>query len=305
VVSREGKTDSFAVIGDEPAYARLETMAARRGRLLNALDIRDGRKVAVIGPRVAATLFGEKEDPVGRLIEIKGVSFQVVGVYQLGEAGGNADWLLGRVFIPFATFGRVFGTGTTIGALAVLVEPGRSSAAVDRAVRAVLKARHSIHPDDPRGVGGVNRDGEFRKISNLIVATEVLIWTVSILTIASGAFGVSNIMMIAVSERTREIGIRKAIGASPASIFSQIILESTVLTGLAGYLGLVCGVAALEAAAEILRTGPRTGVLAAPEFALSRGIAAVLILAISGIAAGLAPARAAVAINPVEAFAHE
>ena len=150
--------------------------------------------------------------------------FEVVGVYHTAEASGpRGDFFAGRVFVPSTTFARAFATGNRIGAMAVLVGGGRPSVDVEADVRALLKARHRIHPDDERALGGFNREKEFRKLSNLFLAIRALSWFVGVLTLLAGAIGVSNIMMIAVAERTREIGIRKAIGATPLSIMSQIV----------------------------------------------------------------------------------
>ena len=194
--------------------------------------------------------------------------------------------------------------------MAVLVGGGRPSVDVEADVRALLKARHRIHPDDERALGGFNREKEFRKLSNLFLAIRSLSWFVGVLTLLAGAIGVSNIMMIAVAERTREIGIRKAIGATPLSIMSQIVLESTVLTG-AGRLpggGGRGGGAGDRRPHRRVDAGRRAGgprLFAAPEVELGKAVLAAAVLTVAGALAGLAPARAAVAVRPVEALAHE
>jgi putative ABC transport system permease protein len=176
-------------------------------------------------------------------------------------------------------------------------------------VRTVLRQRLRVHPDDVRALGSFNRDKEFRKVTGLFLAIQALSWFVGLLTLLAGALGVSNIMMIAVAERTREIGIRKAVGATPFAITSQIVAESTVLTGLAGYLGLVVGVGVLEVAARIISALPKAAdgprLFASPELNLPHAVLAAVLLTVAGALAGLAPARAAVAIRPVEALAHE
>ena len=236
--------------------------------------------------------------------------FVVVGVYHTADAGGpRGDWVNGRVFVPRTTFARAFATGNKIGAMAILVGGGRPSVEVEADVRAILKARHRIHPDDERAFGSFNREKEFRKMSNLFLGIRALTWIVGVLTLLAGAIGVSNIMMIAVAERTREIGIRKAIGATPLSIMVQIVPEAVVLTALAGYLGLVAGVGVLEIVGRIVeshaqgRQGPT--LLRRPEIDLGKAVLAAVVLTVAGALAGLAPARAAVAVRPVEALAHE
>jgi putative ABC transport system permease protein len=309
-VSRGDKTGSFGVTAEEPDYLRLEALEMKRGRFINPVDLAEGRKVAVIGPRVVETLFGPDEQPIGQTININRMIFEVVGVYHTAEASGpRGDFFAGRVFVPSTTFARAFATGNKIGAMAVLVGD-RASTEVEADVRALLKARHRIHPEDERAIGGFNREKEFRKLANLFLAIRGLSWFVGVLTLLAGAIGVSNIMMIAVAERTREIGIRKAIGATPLSIMSQIVLESTVLTALAGYLAVVAGVGVLEIVAHIVNSLPQGGgggprMFAAPEIELGKALLAAGVLTFAGALAGLAPARAAVAVRPVEALAHE
>jgi putative ABC transport system permease protein len=179
---------------------------------------------------------------------------------------------------------------------------------VARAVKAVLKRRHAVHPDDERAFEDWNRAQQYAKVQKLFTGIAGLTWIVGVMTMLAGAMGVSNIMMIAVAERTREIGIRKAIGATPLSIMGQIVAEATVLTGLAGYLGLCAGVALLQLAAKIVSalpagSGPRF--FSSPELDLGKAVMAAVVLTLAGALAGLAPARAAVAVRPVEALAHE
>jgi putative ABC transport system permease protein len=310
VVSRGGKAGNFGVTAEEPDYLRLEALEVRRGRFLNPVDISEARKVAVIGPRVRDTLFTPGEDPIGQTVQVNRMILTVVGVYHTAEASGpRGDFFSGRVFMPSTTFARAFATGNRIGAIAVLVGDGRPSTEVENDVRTLLKTRHRIHPDDDRAIGGFNREKEFRKIANLFLAIHALSWFVGVLTLLAGAIGVSNIMMIAVAERTREIGIRKAVGASPISIMVQIVLESTVLTALAGYLAVVAGVGVIEVAGHIVNALPKTGggprLFAAPELELGKALLAAGVLTVAGALAGLAPARAAAAVRPVEALAHE
>jgi putative ABC transport system permease protein len=308
VVTRGDKSQSFPVSGDEPDYLRLEPLQMSRGRFINPTDLIDARKVAVIGRRVVDGLFGKGADPIGQSIAINGIFFTVVGVYRTDESGPRGDWFAGRIFTPRTTFVRAFSTGGWINGMAVLVKPGHKSTDVEEQVRGFLMARHHINPDDLRAIGSFNREKEFNKVNSLFDAIKALSWFVGLLTLLAGALGVSNIMMITVAERTREIGIRKALGATPATIISQIVAEATVLTALAGYLGLVFGVAVLEIASQIINHLPKGGgpqLLANPELDLSIAITATVVLTVAGALAGLAPARVAVGIHPVAALAHE
>jgi putative ABC transport system permease protein len=307
-VSRKDKAESFGVFGDIPQYRQLENIELVRGRFLDPPDLAERRKVAVIGDHVREVLFGPSEDPVGQEIRIGSVAYTVIGVYKIPVSGGRADWVNGRVFVPRTTFARSFGTGNRVANLAVLVAPTRSSADVEQDVRAALKARHRVAPDDEQAIGGFNREREFRKINNLFLGIAGLTWIVGTLTLLAGAIGVSNIMMIAVAERTKEIGIRKTIGATPASIMVQIVQEAVVLTALSGYLGLVAGVGVLEIAAHVVASMPKgqgPSFFSSPEIDLGRAVVAAVALTGAGALAGLAPARSAVAVRPVEALAHE
>ncbi len=307
-VSRKGKSDNFLVTGDLPEFLRLETMLMEGGRFLNPRDLSEYRKVAVIGARVRDTLFSPGEDPIGDSIKVGNIDFTVIGVYRSPAAGPAADWQNGRIFVPRTTFGRAFATGNRVDYLAVLVAPDRSAEDVEAEVRAVLKARHAVHPDDPRGLNSFNRAKEFRKFHGLFLGIGALTWIVGIVTLVAGAIGVSNIMMIAVAERTKEIGIRKAIGATPWSIMSQIVQEALVLTAFAGYAGLVAGVGVLEVIGAVLDRIPKEAgpsFFTRPEIDIGKALVAVGVLVVSGALAGLAPARSALAIRPVEALAHE
>jgi putative ABC transport system permease protein len=309
VVTRKDKSESFGVSGETPDFLRLENLEIRQGRFLNPLDMAEHRKVAVIGSRVRDVLFDEGENPIGESIRVGNSSFVVAGVYHSPSAsGGRTDWVNGRIFVARTTFSRAFATGNHVGHLSVLVSPSHPSSEVEEACVALLKARHQVHPDDPEGVDSWNRQKSFDKVNTLFIGISGLTWIVGILTLLAGAIGVSNIMMIAVAERTKEIGIRKAVGATPFSIIFQIVQESTVLTGLAGYLGLVAGVGALEIVAHIVDALPRERgpqFFTRPDLDLTKALVAAAVLTIAGGLAGLAPARSAVAIRPVEALAHE
>ena len=310
-VTRGEKSIQSMVTGDYPEIRLTESSVISHGRFLNPADIKESRKVAVIGTRVQELLFEKDEHPIGKWIQVSGGMFQVVGVLDasLAGGGGRAEMLASRVFLPRDTLARILNMGNRITSIPMLVENTRPSTEVEADVKALLKRRHQIAPDDERAVQGFNRDKQFQRFVGLFTAIRVLSWVVGVFTLLAGAIGVSNIMMIAVAERTKEIGIRKAIGATPSSLISQIVAEATVLTGLAGYLGLVVGVVVLEIAAKIVKSVPAGGegprFFSAPELDLGKAILATVLLTVAGAIAGLAPARAAVAVRPVEALAHE
>jgi putative ABC transport system permease protein len=306
-VSRKDRAETFSVSGETPEFLRLESLEIASGRFLNPDDVAEGRKVSVIGTRVREVMFEPGEDPIGARLQVGGVETTVIGVYSSAGMGGRADWANGRVFIPRTTYVRMMGLGTRVDGLAILVAPDRDATAAEAEIVALLKQRHAVHPDDPRAFGAFNRAREFKKVSDLFTGIAALTWGVGVLTLLAGAIGVSNIMIIAVAERTREIGIRKAVGATPLSIMAQVVTEATVLTGLAGYTGLVAGVAFIEIAAHLTGSMSSSGpsVFGRPEVDLARVLAAAAVLTLAGALAGLAPARSAVAIRPIEALAHD
>jgi putative ABC transport system permease protein len=308
LVTRKDKSESFGVFGDMPEYLQLENLVITRGRFVDAWDISERRKVAVIGDHVREVMFAADEDPIGQRLRIGNADYLVAGVYKSPQTGGRGDWINGRIFIPRTTFARTYNSGNRLGTIAILVGAQASSAEIEQEVLSALRARHRVHPEDLQAYGSFNRQKEFRKINNLFLGISGLTWIVGVLTMLAGAIGVSNIMMIAVAERTREIGIRKAIGATPVSIMIQIVKEAVVLTALSGYLGLVAGVGVLQVASHIVEAMPKgkgPTFFSSPEIDLSRAVFAAVMLTVAGALAGLAPARSAVAVRPIEALAHE
>jgi putative ABC transport system permease protein len=311
IASRGEKTLESMLIGDFPEGSLTERSVVSRGRYLNHQDMEEPRKVAIIGTKVQEVLFGPGEDPVGETIRVGNTTFQVVGVLDtsgFGAGGPQRDLFNSRVFIPRPVFARLQKMGDRVAVIPVLLDSSRPSVEVENEVKGLLRRRHRIAPDDERAIMSFNRDKSFRRFQNLFFGIRALTWVVGVMTLIAGAIGVSNIMMIAVAERTREIGIRKAIGATPLSIMGQIVAEATILTGLAGYLGLCAGVGILQIAARIVSAlpagaGPRF--FSSPELDLSKAVLAAVVLTLAGALAGLAPARAAVAVRPVEALAHE
>jgi putative ABC transport system permease protein len=307
-VSRREKAESFMISGEVADYVEAEDMIIE-GRFLNPLDERESRKVAVIGARVQEVLFEKDEDPIGQSINVGTMPVTVVGVHRTTMSGRRADWANSRVFMPRPTVARMrYGNPQRINQLAILVAPGYLAADVGKTVKTLLRLRHDVHPDDQRAFEDWNRAQQVAKVEKLFFGIATLTWIVGVMTLLAGAMGVSNIMMIAVAERTREIGIRKAVGATPLSIITQVLTEATLLTGLAGYLGLVAAVAVVEGTARLmarLPAGQGPGFFGPPEVDLGIALVAAVVLTMAGAFAGLAPARSAVAIRPVEALAHE
>ena len=292
-----------SVKGVRPDYANIETPRIVYGRYINSMDLKDTKKVCVIGKKVYKTLFPGGGDPCGKSIVMDGVYYQVVGVdYNEGNinVNGRADEC---VTIPQTTMTRTYNFGNNIQLLCFTAKEGIQMVDVIPRVRAVIGREHFIHPDDEQAMRMINTQVLFGIIDNLFKGINFLVWLIGLGTLLAGAIGVSNIMMVSVKERTTEIGIRRAIGATPNQILWQIIAESIVLTLVAGMLGIVASVLVL-AGLELGMT--EDGILKAT-FQVSFGVAmlAALLLSVLGSLAGLAPSLRAMAIKPVDAMRDE
>ena len=304
-VTRGRKAGAFSVMGDYPEIQRIQSFKVETGRFLSPLDVQEDRKVAVIGTGVRDVLFEHGEDPIGRAIVIQGVYFQVVGVFRSTQTGDDADRDAQTVFVPFTTFQRAFNFGDRVGWMAVISRPHVPASQAEEKVLALLKSRHKVAPDDLRAFGHFNLEEEYGKIQGLFTGIRVLVWLVGIGTLAAGAIGVSNIMLIIVKERTKEIGIRRAVGAKPMAIVVQIVLEAVILTGIAGYLGMVAGIAVMELVKHLLPPGDGTRMFTNPDVGVSEALQSLAILVAAGVVAGLAPAQRALQVSPVVALRSE
>ena len=297
------KTGSFQVVGDYPAAQYVQTPVMKAGRFINLGDIRERRKIAVIGTGVVDQLY-EGKDPMGTYIEANGVYFQVVGVFGTRAAGNNADNILNTIHVPFSTFQQAFNFGDKVGWFAIVVKPGRSAAAVEKEVRAVLMDRHKVAPDDPDAIGSFNVGEKFEETERVFFFISLVMWIAGTMTLFAGVVGVTNIMLISVRERTKEIGVRKALGATPARIVRMILAETIVLTVVAGYLGIVAGIAALEGFGAVLDKAKDLP-FGAPPVNLTLAVSAAAVIAVFGALAGIIPAYHAAKIPPVEALRTE
>jgi putative ABC transport system permease protein len=293
------KAGTFSIVGVHPQYADIEKLTATQGRLLNLNDENQQRKVAIIGPKTKRELFPDSS-AVGQYVLIKNISFQIIGVFN--DKGD--EWNLDRIFIPISTMQHLFSRNDRIHNLAMTIDAGawEQPEAVETAVRQRLAQRHRFHVDDRRAVFTHNTLVTFQKYMRLFANIRIFVWIIGIGSIVAGIVGVSNIMLITVKERTREIGIRKAIGASPASIIDLIVTEAIIITLFFGYLGLVAGVVVLEIMAYIIKG---VAYFKDPEVNLITAFGAVFLLVLSGALAGIFPARRAAQIRPVEALHDE
>jgi len=297
------KTGAFQVSGDFPAFQYVQTPVMRAGRFLNQRDIDESRKVAVLGEGVVEQLYGGA-DPMGTYIEANGIYFQVVGVFGSKQTGQQADRILNTVHIPFTTFQRAFNYIDRVDFFAIVGQPGVNGGDLEDDVKATLERRHKVAPDDDGAIGAWNTSKEFGKMNMLFFLINFVMWMAGAMCLLAGVVGVSNIMLITVRERTKEIGVRKALGATPASVIRMVVSEATVLTVIFGYLGVAAGVALLELVGKVLENVPDLP-FAPPDPSLTIALAAAGVIAAFGALAGMLPAYYAAKIRPVEALRTE
>lgn len=295
------KTGAFTIFGDYPDFNHIDPVTITGGRFINDIDIDQERKVAVIGQRVKEMLFENQENPIGKYIRIQGVYFQIVGSFRSMHTGGWGEWQDQCIFMPFTTLQKTYNYGDAVGWFSVTSKPNVSVSEVEKQVIALLKKRHDVHPLDDQAIGHENVEEQFNKINGLFRGIDLLIWIVGIGTLLAGVIGVSNIMLVIVRERTKEIGIQRAIGATPLKIMGQIVTESVFLTSIAGYIGLVLGVVLVDFGLS----GIKTESFLNPSVNMQVAVTALAILVVSGALAGIIPARRAVRIKPIDALRFE
>jgi len=291
---------TYSIWAVNPGNRFIENTIITKGRYINNLDIQNFEKVAVIGNIVKDDLFKNGENPIGQYIKIGNIPFKVVGVFN--DKGGEGEMRI--IYLPITTAQRVFNGSNNINQLMFTVGNAsvEESKKIAEQVRSEMAQYHHFEPKDQRAVRVNNNLEEYMKVQNLFTGIRVFIWIVGIGTIIAGIVGVSNIMMIVVKERTKEIGIRKAMGATPLSIVGLIMLESVVITSLAGYIGLVLGVGLLEL---IKANIPPSDFFMNPEANIYVALTAMALLIFAGTLAGFIPARKAAAIKPIEALRDE
>lgn len=303
IVTAGDKKTTAGVKGLQPAYAKVEEPQIRYGRYINDMDMAQRRKVCVLGKKVYKTLFPGGGDPCGQLVRVDSVYYRVVGVdYAAGEikVNGGAEE---SVIVPITLMQETYGLGDAVHLISVTGKPGVVMSDVAPVMRAVIGRAHRVDPTDEKAITVFNTEVMFGMVDSLFTGVNFLIWLVGIGTLLAGAIGVSNIMMVTVRERTTEIGIRRAIGATPRTILGQIVAESILLTAVAGMSGILFAVAILQ----FLEMANTTDGIVAAHFQVGfwTAVGAVVLLALLGVLAGLAPAVRAMAIKPVDAMRDE
>ena len=302
VASYHTQSNNFDLRGEWEGIFKVESLTPTQGRVLNYKDEKEARKVAVIGRTVQEEVFGN-ENPIGKYLIVKGIPFQVIGVVKFEGESRRLQEAEETIFIPLSTSLRLFGNGKDISWFVCTITGDTQISAIEDNVIQFLKARHRISPDDQQAIGCFNLEKEYRKITGLFSGVRWFLWIVGIGTLMAGVVSVSNVMLITVKDRTREIGVRKAIGATPWSIISLILLESVFITTLSGYIGLILGTLIISFINYSISAMDMSGqMFMNPEVNLGVSIGSLVILIFSGLLAGLLPSLHAARINPVEAL---
>jgi putative ABC transport system permease protein len=304
-VVRGIESGAFDVYGDYPEIIKQEPMDITSGRFINHSDINEKRKVAIIGSGVRSSLYDKDEEVIGTYIKIQGVNFMVIGTYKKKSSGGDGEEDQKQIYVPFTSFSQAFNMGNRVGWMAITAIDGTPITNIKDRIFNIVRKNHKIHPDDERAVGHFDLYEEYSKVQRLFTAIRVIAYFVGILVLLSGVIGVSNIMLIVVKERTKEIGIRRALGASPWSIRGQILTESVFLTIISGMAGIVFSSLVIYVINLAIDNSGPVDMFANPSVNLGVVTAALTILIISGLLAGFIPAQNAIKVRPIEALRTE
>ncbi len=306
-VVRGERSSSFSVMGFAADYDKIEPVRILQGRFINEMDVRDHRKVCVVGKRVLNDLFAPGEQPIGELVRVNGVYYTVVGVVESVsdriQLFGNRDEM---VNLPITTLQLAQNMVNEIHCLAIAAPPSENIETLEEDVKQFLKQRNNISPTDEQALTSFNLRKIFQLFEGLTLGINVLIWIVGLGTLLAGVVGVSNIMLVTVRERTQEIGVRRALGASPSTIIKQIMCEGLVLTAAAGLLGLLAGVGLLALVSSLL-TGASDvqELLLDPQISFDVALAALGIIVLAGLLAGWLPSKRALQIKAIDALRDE
>ena len=302
-IVRGSKSGTYSIYGDFPEYTKIATKKIYDGgRFVNQADIDEERKVCVIGERTQKELFDEDEQAIGQYIRVDDIYFKVIGVHKYIEGGGfETD---GDVFIPFSTYKKLYNSGDNVGWFTIAAFDDADIVSVEEQVKQTLKRIHRVSPKDERAFGSFNLGELFGRIMGFSQGMTFLSLIVGIATIIAGVIGIGNILLISVKERTKELGIRRALGATPAEVRIQIILESVFLTFVAGVFGIILGafvLSGIDAATANMTDFPYTN----PTVPISFVLGALAIMVTLGTLIGLIPAQRAVSIKPIDALREE
>lgn len=295
------KSATMGVFGDFPTLDKVQKKRLEYGRFINENDIEQKKKVCVIEDETYKQLFDTGEQAVGQYIKINDVNYKVIGHYKNSMPMGGPS---GGLHIPFSTFQQVYNQGDNIGWLMITGKRDTDIEQLELDAKLLLKNLHGVHPQDERAFGSFNMGSEFKRMTGFLTGMQFLTWFVGIATLIAGVFAIGNILLITVKERTKEIGIRRALGAKPMEIRKQIVLESVFLTTLAGSLGIIFGGFLLMVVDHFVSKG-ETPFLVNPTVNIPVILIAYTSLVVLGTLIGLIPAQVAVNMRPIEALSDE
>lgn len=304
-VVRGLNTGAYNVYGDYPEIINQDPMTITEGRFINQNDIQEKRKIAIIGAGVRNELYDKEEEIIGSYIKIQGVNFMVVGTYKKNSNDGDGEEAQKEIYVPFTSFSQAFNMGNDVGWMAITANDGASISGLKEDIVSLMKTRHKIHPDDTRAVGYFDLYEQYNRVESLFGAMSFIAYFVGILVLLSGIIGVSNIMLIVVKERTKEIGIRRALGEDPWSIKKQILMESIFLTIVSGMAGIIFGALFIYGVNALLEANGPVDMFLNPSVSLGVVSIALIILVLSGLLAGFIPAQSAIKVKPIDALRTE
>ncbi|MFB9056221.1 ABC transporter permease [Mariniflexile ostreae] len=301
LVVRDFLSGSFRVAGDYPLLDLVDKKHLMNGRFINQNDINNKKKVAVLSEEVYKQLFEKNEDAIGKYIQINNSVFTVIGLLKPSNInlGPSTD-----IHIPFTTFQQLYNRGNKIGFMMLTVKPEYDIVQIEQDVKLLLKNLNNIHPEDNRALGSANAGKEFAKVTGFLTGMQFLTWFVGIATLIAGVFAIGNILLITVKERTKEIGVRRALGATPFEIKRQIVVEAVFLTLVAGIFGIISGGWILILVNKLFGHGEDAAIIN-PSVSIAIVFVALIILIILGTLIGLIPAFRATSIKPIEALREE
>jgi putative ABC transport system permease protein len=301
-VTYKEKTGAFSVYGDYPEFIKQQPQDITSGRYISYSDIEEKRKICIIGEDVVKGLYDKGEEPLNTYIKINGVNFLVVGTFKDPKSSGDAEESANTIFVPFTTFSQAFNRADNVGWMAITAHDGTSITDIKEQVFTTMREQRSIHPDDKRAIGHFDLAEEFGRVMGLFSILTFVGYFVGSLVLLSGVIGISNIMLIVVKERTKEIGVRRALGATPWEIKSQILQESLVLTIISGMAGIAVAAGFIWVMNSILDQVGKVDNFANPSVNITVIFIALAILIISGLLAGFIPATRAIQMKPIDAL---
>ncbi|WP_445955267.1 ABC transporter permease [Yeosuana sp.] len=301
-VTRGSETGAFQVEAHVPDYIKQNPMDILQGRFISQSDLNEKRKVCVVGTGVEKSLYKKDEEIIGSYLKINGVNFMVIGVFKYSKSRGDQEEEVNTIITPFSTFGQVFNFGDKVGWMGLTAFDEVNITSLKPRILNILKTRHTVHPDDDAAFGYHDISEDYARVNGLFSILTFVGYFVGALILMSGIIGISNIMLIVVKERTKEIGIRRALGATPWVVKAQILQESLILTIMSGMVGISFAAGIIWLMNYLLDLSGPVENFANPSVSMTVVFTALIILVVSGVLAGLIPANSATKMKPVDAL---